>query len=169
MNDKKKKVFIVVGISILLVLLDQWTKELAIEHLMMSPPMYYFDGLFQLVYAENPGAFLGMGGDWSRLTRFIVFGLIVTGGLGYLFWVMITHMVTKVEMIAYSCILAGGVGNVIDRLFRAKGHVVDFMFIDLKFHPMARTGVFNVADVAIVIGVLLLLFFMNNSKKEKSS
>lgn len=169
MSEKNKKVFIVLGISILLVLLDQWTKELAIEHLMTSPPIYFFDGVFQLLYAENPGAFLGMGGDWSRLTRFIVFGLIVAGGLGYLFWVMISHVVTKVEMIAYSCILAGGVGNVIDRLFRSQGHVVDFMFIDLKIHPLARTGVFNVADVAIVIGVLLLLLFMNNSKKEKNS
>lgn len=154
-----RKLLSVIGILILLVVLDQWTKQLAVDHLKNAPPIYFLDGIFQLVYAENPGAFLGMGGGLSRASRFVIFGLFVAIGLVVMFWSIVKNKVTTVEVAAYSFILAGGIGNVIDRLTHDNGHVVDFMFIDLKFTSWARTGVFNIADMAIVAGVILLLFF----------
>ncbi|MBC7754618.1 MAG: signal peptidase II [Moraxellaceae bacterium] len=153
-----KKILSVLSILTVLVLADQWTKHLAVKHLKNSAPINHLDGMFQLLYAENPGAFLGMGGDMSPATRFVVFGLFVAIGLAVMFWSIMKNKVSQTETIAYSFILAGGIGNVIDRLTHLNGHVIDFMFIDLKFAPLARTGVFNVADMAIVVGVLMLLF-----------
>lgn len=155
-KNKIARVFLVL---LALVALDQWTKQLAVSHLKDSAPIYYMNGVFQLLYAENPGAFLGMGGDWSRGSRFVVFGLLVAVGLVVMLWSIIRNKITTAETMAYSFILAGGIGNVIDRLTHASGHVIDFMFIDLKFATFARTGVFNVADMAIVAGVLILLLF----------
>lgn len=113
------------------------------------------DGLFQFIYAENPGAFLGLGGGWSREMRFVVFAIVVLVGLGGMLWYLIKKEDSKINLYAYSFILAGGCGNLWDRVVHQKGHVVDFMLIEV-WGPL-RTGVFNLADVAIVIGVLLAL------------
>ena len=59
------------------------------------------------------------------------------------------------DLLAYSFILAGGIGNVIDRLTHENGHVIDFLFMDFSF---ARTGVFNVADMAIVLGFIIAVW-----------
>ncbi len=128
----------------------------AVDKLKGTPAIEFLNGIFQLVYAENPGAFLGMGGNWSSTTRFIIFGVIVVIGLTAMLWSMMKNKLTTEELYAYSFILAGGIGNVIDRLTHENGHVVDFLYIDLKFSTFARTGVFNVADMAIVLGVLII-------------
>jgi signal peptidase II len=155
-NMLKNKFFIVSSILVTTLILDQWTKVWAVNKLKDTPAIEFLNGIFQLVYAENPGAFLGMGGTWSSTTRFIIFGVIVVIGLTAMLWSMIKNKLTTAELYAYSFILAGGIGNVIDRLTHENGHVVDFLFIDLKFSAFARTGVFNVADMAIVLGVLII-------------
>ncbi len=116
----------------------------------------YIGGMFQFIYAENPGAFLGLGGQWSRELRFVIFALIVFFGLGGMLWYLIKKENLKINLYAYSFILAGGFGNLWDRVFHDDGHVIDFMLIEI-WGPL-RTGVFNVADIFIVIGVLLALF-----------
>ncbi len=164
-NNEMKKIFnfllnnkfaIVLDILIITLILDQWTKTWAIENLKGSPAVSYLGGYFQLVYAENPGAFLGMGGTWSSTTRFFIFGVVVVVGLVAMLWSILKNKISTAEIYAYSFILGGGIGNVIDRLTHENGHVVDFLFIDLKFASFARTGVFNVADMAIVLGVLIV-------------
>ncbi len=115
----------------------------------------FLGGFFQFIYAENPGAFLGLGGGWSRPVRFVIFAIVVLLGLGGMLWYLIKKEDSRINLFAYSFILAGGCGNLWDRMVHDKGHVVDFMLIEV-WGPL-RTGVFNVADVAIVIGVLLAL------------
>lgn len=164
-NNEMKKIFkfllnnkfaIVFDILVITIALDQWTKTWAIENLKGSPIISYLNGYFQLLYAENPGAFLGMGGTWSSSTRFFIFGVVVVVGLAAMLWSILKNKISTSELYAYSFILGGGIGNVIDRLTHENGHVVDFLFIDLKFADFARTGVFNVADMAIVLGVLII-------------
>lgn len=135
---------------------DQATKNWAVENLLGQSPMVYMNGLFQFTYAENPGAFLGLGGDLSRTLRFVIFSVVVLGGLVAMLWYLIKKEKSKINFFAYSLILAGGFGNLWDRVAHDRGHVVDFMLIDI-WGPL-RTGVFNVADMAIVAGVLLALF-----------
>ncbi len=161
-----KKIIFVILVLALFVGLDQWTKQLAVNQLMNQPAISYFNGYFQLVYAENPGAFLGMGGGMSRSVRFVIFGLFVAIGLVAMLWSIIKNKISNIDLIAYSLILAGGIGNVIDRLTHDNGHVIDFLFIDLKFHPLAKTGVFNIADMIIVAGVLILLLLSHKSQQK---
>lgn len=168
-NIDLKNVFIMIVILVITVGIDQWTKVIAVNHLMGKEPLLFLNGLFQIVYAENPGAFLGMGGDWPRSLRFVIFGLLVVIGLVGIMWAIVKNKFNAYEKIAYSFILGGGIGNVIDRLTHDNGHVVDFLFIDLGF---ARTGVFNVADMAIVLGVIIAFWpslISGLQKKEKAS
>lgn len=161
LNKKFISVFVIL---VLFVFVDQWTKELAVHYLKGQTPIEYANGYFQLVYAENPGAFLGMGGNMSRPVRFVIFGLFVVLGLIAMLWSVMKNKFSQSEVIAYSLILAGGIGNVIDRLTHEQGHVIDFMFIDLKFNELAKTGVFNIADLIIVIGVIVLLLGHNRKQ-----
>lgn len=135
---------------------DQGSKFWAVNQLMGKNAVVYFNGLFQFVYAENPGAFLGLGGNLSRELRFIIFALIVFLGLGGMLWYLIKKENLKINLYAYTFILAGGFGNLWDRVFHEDGHVIDFMLIEI-WGPL-RTGVFNIADLFIVIGVLMALF-----------
>lgn len=120
----------------------------------------YLGGLFQLVYAENPGAFLGMGGNLPRSIRFVIFGLFVLVGLAVMLWSLVKNKMSISDLLAYSFILAGGIGNVIDRLTHANGHVIDFLFMDFQLTSYTRTGVFNIADVAIVFGFFIAIYGM---------
>jgi signal peptidase II len=135
---------------------DQATKFWAVNNLMGKNPIIYMNGLFQFVYAENPGAFLGLGGELSRDLRFIIFAIVVFLGLGGMLWYLIKRERLKVNLFAYTFVLSGGFGNLWDRVFHMDGHVIDFMLMEV-WGPV-RTGVFNVADVFIVIGVLLAIF-----------
>ncbi len=135
--------------------LDQATKFWAVNQLMGKNAIPYLNGVFQFVYAENPGAFLGLGGGWSRGVRFVVFAFVVFLGLGGMLWYLIKRENLKVNLYAYTFILAGGFGNLWDRVFHEDGHVIDYMLIEL-WGPF-RTGVFNIADIFIVVGVVLAL------------
>lgn len=157
---KRQQIFMLFFVLIFVVVIDQWTKSLAVQHFAGKPAIVYLGGIFQFVYAENPGAFLGMGGGWPQSLRFVVFGLFVLLGLCAMLWSLLKHKMNLVDLLAYSFILAGGIGNVIDRLTHENGHVIDFMFMDFGFASFAKTGVFNIADVAIVIGFLFALSSM---------
>lgn len=150
------KLFVFFTLLFLIFAIDQATKNWAVHHLLGQGPTVYWGGLFQFTYAENAGAFLGLGGELSQTLRFVIFAVVVLGGLIAMLWYLIKKEKSKLNFFAYSFILAGGFGNLWDRMVHDRGHVVDFMMIDI-WGPL-RTGVFNVADMAIVAGVLLALF-----------
>ncbi len=150
------KITVIFLVSVFVFGFDQATKFWAINNLMGQSATLYLNGLFQFVYAENPGAFLGLGGGWSREVRFVIFAMIVLFGLGDMVWWLLLKGKLKINLFAYTCILAGGFGNLWDRLFHEDGHVIDFMLIDLG--GVFRTGVFNIADVFIVIGFVLAIY-----------
>ena len=168
------KLQIMVICLILFVGLDQAFKYLAIEHLKNQESISLLGGFLTLVYAENTGAFLGLGGSLSREVRVLVFVLIVVFGLGGMCWYLLKHEISKLNLYAYSFILAGGVGNLIDRIFRANGAVVDFLLFDtggnlnLGFINIPlRTGIVNSADIVIVAGVLMALVHEYYFEKRK--
>lgn len=158
-------------LSLLLALLapsvacDQATKALAVTHLRGAPPLELLDaGVFaRLVYAENPGAFLGLGRALPDPVRTAVFSIGVLALLVGLAVVLVRGARSASEHNAFlrgrlaplglALILAGGVGNLIDRVARPGGRVVDFAQLGLRAPPLdLRTGVFNVADLYIVAG-----------------
>lgn len=132
---------------------DRGTKILASAQLAGRGTHSYLGDSVRLVYVENAGAFLSLGATWPEWARRGVLGGAVAAalvGIAFLAW---RHRTGGAMPLGLCLILAGGASNLFDRL--AWGHVVDFMV--LRAGPL-QTGVFNVADVAITVGVALVLF-----------
>jgi signal peptidase II len=132
---------------------DQAIKRWAAE----APPARlgtsYLGGAIRLHYAENRGAFLSLGGALPARARF----WLLTVGAGCLLAGIAAYALTAArlatgEVAGYALVAAGGLGNWADRL--GDGVVVDFLSLGIGDW---RTGVFNVADLAIVAGVALAL------------
>lgn len=133
---------------------DQATKQVAVEHLEGEPPVALMGGTVRLVYAENPGAFLGLGDDLPDGVRSVLLvgvNLVILGALG---WWAFRRRQDMLVRAAATLVIAGGIGNLIDRALREGGRVVDFLVVGAG--PL-RTGIFNVADVAVMVGAGLLL------------
>lgn len=123
---------------------------------------------FIMQYVENEGAFLGMGSDMNPTLHFIFLKLLPLLVLGYVVYYIITNKtMDKLSTIAFSCIVGGGLSNVIDRFLFSS--VTDFFFIDLG--GVFKTGIFNIADVAVTTGMLILVFnnFILNKKSKKEA
>jgi signal peptidase II len=107
-------------------------------------------GFFQLTHVQNTGASFGIfkGHSFTLMIVDIV-GIIILLSMAYYLYRHLPYLVTLLNAIAFSLILGGTVGNLIDRI--RLEHVTDF--IDVGFWP-----VFNVADSAITVGVVILVF-----------
>lgn len=140
-----------VGGIVLLLLLDQWTKFLAIAHLKGQSDLTLIPGVFSLHYLENHGAAFGILEDqqWLFLLLGVIFLVICT--------VVYVRMPFTVRMLPLRLIAlfiaAGAVGNMIDRAVRH--YVVDFFYFSLIDFP-----VFNVADIYITVGAAFLVLFV---------
>ena len=134
---------------------DQATKLMARQTLATAPMQEYAGGLFRFVYAENPGAFLSLGASLSVTARFwifIVIAALLLVAVG-IFALQFSQQTPPIIIVALALVLGGGLGNLIDRIIY-DGRVVDFMQVGI---PRLRTGVFNVADMAIMAGVTIML------------
>jgi signal peptidase II len=133
---------------------DQAVKAFAKGALAFSPPVLLLDGAVQFQYAENPGAFLSLGAGLPAGVRYL-FGVVLVGAtqLALFAFLMRTRRLSTAQRIGFSLFLAGGVGNWIDRIAN-DGRVIDF--VSLGLGPL-HTGIFNVADVAITAGIVVIL------------
>ena len=132
---------------------DQVTKDLAVEHLAGTPPRDYLGGMLRIVYAENRGAFLGLGHTWSEPARIAVFVVLTGAVLVWALWSLLRHRAgSSLERLGLLLLVGGGIGNLIDRV--RLGYVIDFMNLGVG---SLRTGIFNVADVALMVGVAALV------------
>jgi signal peptidase II len=147
--------FLAAGI-IALIGLDQATKLVAIATLMDSPPIIFAGDLFRLQYAENQGAFLSLGANLPDGARFLLLTVFNVGIIGVMSYLLVFRRPAHPAVaIALTCIIAGGIGNLIDRVFR-DGVVIDFMNVGIG---SLRSGIFNIADLAIVAGFVLFVCF----------
>jgi len=134
---------------------DQVTKVAAKNYLASSPSTSYLSGFFRMQYAENRGAFLSFGSTLSSRTRFWAFSLLAGIALaGTVATMLILRSPNPGGIAGGSLLVAGGVGNLIDRMVN-HGGVIDFMNIGFG---RLRSGIFNVADMAIMAGAGVLLF-----------
>lgn len=140
---------------------DQGAKVLASDHLQGQPPTTYLGGSVKLVYAENPGAFLGL---FRTLPDSARFWLLVLGvGLGLLaglLFLLGRRGLRVPALLAGVTVLAGGVGNFIDRVIN-DGRVVDFLQVGVG--PL-KTGIFNIADVQIMAGAFALAWLIHRAR-----
>jgi signal peptidase II len=133
---------------------DQVAKTLARVSLAASPPVSLLDDFVRFELAQNRGAFLSLGEGLPGAARYLLFVVLVGGALVLtLVFTLRLRGASPVQLVALSLLTGGGLGNLIDRLIH-DGAVVDFVSIGVG---ALRTGIFNVADAAITLGVLLLL------------
>jgi signal peptidase II len=145
---------------------DQATKHIAKTSLRTTPTQTFLGDTFRLTYAENPGAFLSLGAALPEAARFWVLNVGVALVLvALLFHALLGRKVDPSQAAAYALVVGGGLGNWIDRVMRG-GTVVDFMNLGIG---SIRTGVFNVADVAIMAGAAVLLLGGTLQKKKPAT
>lgn len=131
---------------------DRVTKHYAVTTLAGNPGQSYLGDTIRLDYYENAGGFLSAGSTWSPQARTVVFQ--VANGV-FLFGTVIMairYQWSRLAAVGLILFVAGGLSNLIDRV--AMGSVVDFLTIGIGSF---RTGIFNVADVAIMAGVAVFL------------
>jgi signal peptidase II len=132
---------------------DQASKFLVRDTLPITGTLTYLGNNVRFQLAQNRGAFLSLGAHLDEDARFWIFNISVSLVLCVLAWVLFVGRELNSRMtLGLTLILAGGIGNLIDRF--AFGSVTDFLNLGIG---NLRTGIFNFADVAIVIGVLLIL------------
>ncbi len=135
--------------------LDQATKWWAETTLDRTRTISMAADTFRIQYAENPGAFLGLGGNLSPESRFWLLTAVNAMFLAVICGILLArwHMHSP-QFVALGLLLTGGVGNLVDRITQ-NGLVTDFLNVGLG--PV-RTGIFNVADMAIMAGAGLLFW-----------
>lgn len=138
--------------------LDHLTKWIAIVWLKDIPPIIFPGDLFRLQFATNSGAFLSLFGGLSQAARawlLIGFNAVILSGVAA--YLVSRAPVSRGAAIALALILSGGVGNLIDRVFR-DGLVIDFMNVGISIGSFSiRSGIFNIADLGIMGGLFLLV------------
>ena len=145
--------------------IDQISKVIVRNTLTFREQIDVIGSYFQLIWVENKGAFLGMGSDMNPTLRLIFLLILPTIVLGYVvYYIVKTKELDKLSLIAFCCIVGGGIANVFDRI--VFGQVTDFFFINLG--GVFKTGIFNVADLSVSLGMVMLLLggFLNRNKSK---
>jgi len=142
---------------------DQATKVIANETLRGGPARVYLGDIFRLQFATNEGAFLSLGAGLTPEARYwiltVAVGLLLIGISVY----SLTSKKLDVWQVAgYALIAGGGFSNWVDRA-RFNGRVVDFM--NMGIGQSLRTGIFNVADLAILLGIGVLIVVGHQQEK----
>ncbi|MGI5836191.1 MAG: signal peptidase II [Chloroflexota bacterium] len=140
---------------------DQATKRIAAATLQHLPPQSYAGDLFRLQYSENQGAFLSMGAGLPEEVRWWLFiGVVGTFLTGLLLFALFSRSLNLMPTVAIGLVLGGGFSNWIDRVLHGNV-VIDFM--NMGIGPL-RTGIFNVADIFLVCGTLVLALSLMRSR-----
>ena len=131
---------------------DRVTKHMVAERLAGWPPVSFAADSVRLEYTENPGGFLSLGAELPEHVRTGLFSLctsLVLVWLGVWVW---RQVVAGRWVVGPALLWAGGVANLVDRV--ARGSVIDFLNVGVG---QVRTGIFNVADVAIMLGAAIFV------------
>lgn len=159
-----KRILLVFGIIAVVIGIDQWSKVWAVNTLMGEPSTSYLNDFFRLTFARNTGAFLSLGSGLSDNLRYWALTILpILVLLFLLYQTLFSKTMSKYQIIAFSSILGGGISNIYDRVMY--GSVVDFLNMGIGD---LRTGIFNVADMAIMAGLFMMLplMFRRPPKKE---
>ena len=148
-------------LSLVVVISDQITKILVIQNFQYQESVPVFSN-FNLVHVHNYGAafsFLSTAGGWQRWL-FAVLAIVISAMIVY--WISKLKSGEKFSAIGLALVLGGAIGNLIDRIYH--GYVIDFLdfYIGPKHWPA-----FNVADIAISVGVVALIILSFFDRKEE--
>lgn len=166
-----RKYLILAALSGAIVALDQLTKIYIHTQFGLGESVTVINNIFNITYVRNLGAAFGILADADESFRSLFFLLLPPIAMVLILFILKgTPLKERAQVLALSCVFGGALGNYIDRL--RFGYVVDFLDVHWK-HKYVWPA-FNVADVAIVVGVSILAFYtvvqfkedLKTSKKE---
>ncbi len=162
---KLPKIALVLIIIFANIAADQVTKVMARNQIEYNETINVIGDYLIFTKVENTGAFLGMGSELSPFLRtallLILPSLVMIGVFVY---IIRTKYLTNISLWGLSFIVGGGIGNLFDRI--VYGSVTDMIFLDFQF---AHTGIFNVADMSVMVGTGLILLEQFFPKKKEAA
>ena len=163
-----KRITIIMLLLIGYVGLDQLTKYFAKKMLVPGSIIRFLGDTIRLQYAENKGIYLSLGSTLPDEIRFWLFTVAVSVMLSFLFlFLIISKKMSFLPTIALTLILCGGIGNLVDRIFH-QGVVIDMINFGIG---NLRTGILNLADLAVTFGGGLMIYYVlfDDNLKDSSS
>ncbi|WP_242082677.1 signal peptidase II [Aestuariivivens sediminis] len=165
MKLSRRSIFIIASIGITIAI-DQITKIIVRTYIDSQEVIPVFGTYFSLHNVENEGAFLGMGSELNEPLRIMLLLILPIIVLGFVLrYILKDKTLDYWSLFAFSGIIGGGIANVFDRI--AFGSVTDFFFI--KLTDTLRTGIFNVADLFVTTGMIILIMVSFGKKKQTAS
>lgn len=140
-------------VAVLAVIIDQLSKLWIGAN---RPQIELLPGFLDLLYTENTGAIFGL--VHNHAEAFIALG--IAGVMVILVFLHYFPPATTLGVVSFALILSGAVGNLIDRI--RLGYVIDFVSLHLR--DLFRWPAFNVADTALTVGILVLIYYFYKSR-----
>lgn len=161
MKLSKRSIYISIVI-ILTIVVDQVSKILVRKNINPNEVISIIGNYFSLHNVENTGAFLGMGSDLNPTLRIILLLVLPIAVLGFVLrYLLKDKTLDNWSIFAFASIIGGGIANVFDRV--VYGSVTDFFYI--KLTDLLRTGIFNMADLSVTTGMIILVIASFRNKK----
>ncbi|MDG4814468.1 signal peptidase II [Micromonospora sp. WMMD956] len=162
---RRRAIVLLAGVGLFAFLADLLTKHLALQALSDREPVKLLGGAVYLSLTRNSGAAWSIGSDHTW-----VFPLITIAVIGWIGW-MALRLRSVPWAVSLGLVLGGALGNLADRIFRAPGHFVGHV-VDMisLFDPYGQVWpVFNLADSALVCGVVLAVFLELTGRQRDGS
>lgn len=160
-----KRTLFISSLIVFNIVLDQVSKLWVRAEVIAGSRTELLGQYLSLHNVENDGAFLGLGGDFNPILKVILLNILPIVVLAFvLIHIFRNKDLDRPTVIGFSCIVGGGIANIYDRILY--GSVTDFLHIDLG--GVFRTGIFNLADVSVMVGMGCLLLSGIKNKKQKT-
>ena len=156
---------ILMGVSLLVVALDQFTKVLILQYVRLNDSVPLYPDYLYLTYIQNPGTAFGFMSNMEAVVRipFFIAITIAAGSIVYTYQKVMPQE-KHLSRVALGLVWGGALGNFVDRILY--GRVIDF--IDLRYHDY-QWYIFNVADSCITVGLFLLLWEFLQTQGQKTN
>ena len=152
---KNKRSVYIITLIIINLLLDQLSKIWVRSNVIPDSIINIISDYFIITNVENSGAFLGLGSEFPpMIKKILLLALPVIVLISVLIYLFKDKSLDKISIVGFSVIIGGGIGNIYDRFLY--GSVTDFLFIDLG--GIFKTGIFNIADLSVTTGMILILW-----------
>ena len=154
MLNKKSRYLLITMLVFLSIAFDQISKIWVRNNFESYSEKSIIGDVFTLIKVENTGAFLGMGSELSEIPRILLLIILpVIVLISITLYTYIDKSLDKLSIIGFSLIIGGGIANIFDRI--VFGSVTDFLYINLG--EIFKTGIFNIADLSVTTGMILIL------------
>jgi signal peptidase II len=163
-NNVKRTALILI---LVILALDLFTKWIIYNYMTPYQIIPVIDNFFNIVYAKNFGSafsFLSTAPGWFRKPFFFIINI---AAMSFIVYIMFRDQKNKTQFLAFASVLGGALGNFLNRIY--PGYAIDFL--DVKLTSTYHWPSFNVADIAITCGLILVMLDMAKmeSKKKRSA